>query len=239
MHWLTDPVHAAVLQVLLVSAEEAFLSRLMLRQDPGPPDGVVQRFKERAFGSSRAGQRGGNTAAKLQAAADEMLADSGEGARRHLGMCTFARHHFNPQTALMNAVAPVASAGAGIQELEDSVVGFLYSHAGIVKLMAVVDDMTRMLSQVAACLPATPALVYAIASRMRLLPCSGECEPVRSRTIRAVTLQMANSMAVSEGALVQDVTVMQVTHFLSGRAGLVGHHLVEAASCPWSFSGHC
>jgi hypothetical protein len=75
-----DPVHATVLQVLVVSAEEAFLSRLMLRQDPRPADGVVRRFRERAFGSSRAGQRQGRTAAKLQTAAEEMLADSGEGA---------------------------------------------------------------------------------------------------------------------------------------------------------------
>jgi hypothetical protein len=34
------------------------------------------------------------------------------------------------------------------------VFGFLYSHAGGLKLMAVIDDMTRMLSQVAAHLPA-------------------------------------------------------------------------------------
>lgn len=69
-------------------------------------------------------------------------------------MCTVAQQHFNPQTALIDAVAPVASAGAGIQGLEDSVFGYLYSHAGVVKLMAVVDDMTRMLTQVAAYLPA-------------------------------------------------------------------------------------
>jgi hypothetical protein len=69
-----------VIQVLLVSAEEAFLSRLMLRPDPGPPDSVVQRFKERAFGSSSFGQRRGNTDAKLQTAAEEMLAGSGESA---------------------------------------------------------------------------------------------------------------------------------------------------------------
>lgn len=37
---------------------------------------------------------------------------------------------------------------AGIQEVESSVFGFLYSHAGVLKLMAIVDDLARMLSQV-------------------------------------------------------------------------------------------
>lgn len=50
------------------------------------------------------------------------------------------------------AVADVAtddeSVGTGIQELESSVFGFLYSHAGVLKLLAIVDDLTRMLSQV-------------------------------------------------------------------------------------------
>jgi hypothetical protein len=50
------------------------------------------------------------------------------------------------------AVADVATddkaLGTGIQELESSVFGFLYSHAGVLKLLAIVDDLTRMLSQV-------------------------------------------------------------------------------------------
>jgi hypothetical protein len=64
--------------VLLVSAQEALLSRLMLRQDPQPAPAVLQRFKERAFGSSRAVQRKTFTAAELRAAAQDMLEDSGQ-----------------------------------------------------------------------------------------------------------------------------------------------------------------
>jgi hypothetical protein len=67
-----------LVQVLLVSAQEALLSRLMLRQDPQPAATVVQRFKERAFGSSRAVQRRQFGAAELRDAAQDMLEDSGE-----------------------------------------------------------------------------------------------------------------------------------------------------------------
>lgn len=64
--------------MLLVSAQEALLSRLMLRQNPQPAPAVLQRFKERAFGSSRAVQRKTFTAAELRAAAQDMLEDSGQ-----------------------------------------------------------------------------------------------------------------------------------------------------------------
>jgi hypothetical protein len=135
-------------------------------------------------------------------------------------MCTVARHRFNPKPALINAVAPVASAGAGIQELEDSVFGFLYSHAGVLKLMAVVDDMTRMLSQVAACLSQPLCEVQVKCFRRRVLGRLSLCAVL---LLPAVMLQMANSMAVSEGALVQDVAVVQVSILLG--AELLGHNL--------------
>lgn len=70
-----------------MSAQEALLSRLMLRQNPQPAPAVLQRFKERAFGSSRAVQRKTFTAAELQAAAQDMLEDSGESACLHLHIC--------------------------------------------------------------------------------------------------------------------------------------------------------
>lgn len=69
---------SVVLQVLLVSAQEALLSRLMLRQEPMAAPEVVRRFKERAFGSSRAVQRKTFSQAELQAAAQDMVEDSGE-----------------------------------------------------------------------------------------------------------------------------------------------------------------
>ena len=86
-------------QVLLVSAQEALLSRLMLRQSPQPAPAVLQRFKERAFGSSRAVQRRTFAAAELRAAAQDMLEDSGQYAclprSLHIhccNWCTFPRH---------------------------------------------------------------------------------------------------------------------------------------------------
>jgi tRNA U34 5-carboxymethylaminomethyl modifying GTPase MnmE/TrmE len=118
-------------QVLLVSAQEALLSRLMLRRQPVPAPDVVRRFKERAFGSSRAVQRRTFSQADLNAAALDMCEDS------------------------------------GMQEVEQRVFGFLYSHAGALKLMAIVDDVGRMLNQ------------------------------------------MANSAAVSEGALMKDMAQLR------------------------------
>ena len=141
-------------------------------------------------------------------------------------MQTVALHLQKTEAAQIAANA--SAAGTGIQELEDSVFRFLYSHAGVLKLMAVVDDMTRMLSQVAARLLAAAALVqvqvscdWCDVSVVSALCCCA---------IRAVALQMANSMAVSEGALARDVAVVQVG-IVSG-ARLIDHHLVEAALHP-------
>ncbi len=63
-------------QVLLVSAEEALLSRLVLRRQPAPAPDVVCRFKERAFGSIGAVQP--RTQAELVTAAQYMFEVSGE-----------------------------------------------------------------------------------------------------------------------------------------------------------------
>jgi hypothetical protein len=49
-------------------------------------------------------------------------------------------------------------------------------------------------------------------------------------TPTAITPQMANSMAVSEGALVQDVAEVQVRSLLLG-VRHIGHDLVVLASC--------
>ncbi len=65
-------------QVLLVSAQEALLSRLVLRRQPAPAPDVVRRFKERAFGSSRVVQRRTYSQAELDTAAQDMCEDSGE-----------------------------------------------------------------------------------------------------------------------------------------------------------------
>lgn len=76
MFWPDPP--RVLRQVLLVSAQEALLSRLVLRRQPVAASEVVRRFKERAFGSSRAVQRRVYTQADLEQAARDMCEDSGE-----------------------------------------------------------------------------------------------------------------------------------------------------------------
>jgi hypothetical protein len=65
-------------------------------------------------------------------------------------MCNIKCMVFTSIGAPLDVVACFAIVATGIQELESSVFGFLYSHAGVLKLMAIVDDLARMLSQVAA-----------------------------------------------------------------------------------------
>ena len=94
------------LQVLLVSAQHALLSRLVLR---GKADSEISlRFGRLALGS-RASK---DSPREHRQAAEEMLAES------------------------------------GVAELENRVLAFLYAHSGSVKLLALLDDAVRMLSQV-------------------------------------------------------------------------------------------
>ena len=94
------------MQVLLISAQQALLSRLVLQ---GKPDkDVALRFGRLAFGS-RAKKF---STREHKQAAEEMLADS------------------------------------GLAELEETVLAFLYAHSGSLKLLALLDDIVRMLQQV-------------------------------------------------------------------------------------------
>ncbi len=99
-------ISVCALQVVLLSAQQALLSRLVLQ---GKADrDINMRFGRLAFGSR---------ARKLserehKQAAEEMLTDS------------------------------------GLAELEERVLAFLYAHSGSLKLLALLDDVVRMLSQV-------------------------------------------------------------------------------------------
>ena len=93
-------------QVLLVSAQHALLSRLVLQ---GKADKhVASRFGRLAFGS-RANKFPPH---EHRVAAGEML---------------------------------IAS---GLAELEETVLAFLYAHSGSLKMLALLDDIVRMLHQV-------------------------------------------------------------------------------------------
>ena len=96
------------MQVLLVSAQEAHLSRLMLNKLADAEQ--QRRFHRLAFGlrASKKSQE------EVMDAAREFLEIS------------------------------------GIQQLEERVLSFLFSHSGILKMLATLDDSTRMLHQVRA-----------------------------------------------------------------------------------------
>ena len=94
------------MQVLLVSAQHALLSRLVLQ---GKADRDISlRFGRLAFGSKARKF----SSREHKQAAEEMLTDS------------------------------------GVAELEERVLAFLYAHSGSLKLLALLDDAVRMLSQV-------------------------------------------------------------------------------------------
>ena len=96
----------AFMQVLLVSAQQALLSRLVLEAKADPDS--LSRFGRLAFGS-RAHKY---SHSDYLEAAEEMQIDS------------------------------------GLAALEETVLGFLYAHSGNVKLLALLDDITRMLQKV-------------------------------------------------------------------------------------------
>lgn len=96
-------------EVLLVSAQDALLSRLMLRPNPVSSGKTWQRFCTKAFGVY--GYRKARLAADLSSAAQAMLSNS------------------------------------GIAKVEEQVLQSLYTRAGPLKLMAIVDDTHRMLSK--------------------------------------------------------------------------------------------
>ena len=107
------------LQVLLVSAQHALLSRLVMQ---GKADRDINlRFGRLAFGS-RARKF---SPREHKQAAEEMLTDS------------------------------------GVAELEEMVLAFLYAHSGGLKLLALLDDTVRMLSQVSTLLAAAAAAAHA------------------------------------------------------------------------------
>ena len=94
------------LQVLLVSAQEAHLARLVLSKTADAEQ--LRRFHRLAFGLRPTKK----TAVEVADAAREFLEVS------------------------------------GIQQLEERVLSFLFSHSGILQMLATVDDTTRMLQQV-------------------------------------------------------------------------------------------
>jgi hypothetical protein len=98
------------LQVLLLSARNALLSRLVLA---GRADAAnSQRFARVAFGSFNPRTASNRSAELVKAAAEDMLQ------------------------------------GSGVPELEERVLGFLFEAAAGLKLVAILDDMGRLMNEV-------------------------------------------------------------------------------------------
>jgi hypothetical protein len=98
------------LQVLLLSARNALLSRLVLA---GRADAAnSQRFARVAFGSFNPRIASNRSAELVKAAAEDMLQ------------------------------------GSGVPELEERVLGFLFEAAAGLKLVAILDDMGRLMNEV-------------------------------------------------------------------------------------------
>jgi hypothetical protein len=98
------------LQVLLLSARNALLSRLVLA---GRADAAnSQRFARVAFGSFNPRTASNRSADLIKTAAEDMLQ------------------------------------GSGVPELEERVLGFLFEAAAGLKLVAILDDMGRLMNEV-------------------------------------------------------------------------------------------
>lgn len=114
------------LQVLLLSARNALLSRLVLQSRADPDN--LKRFSRIAFGAyNNKSSSSSRSTEVMRAAAGDMLE------------------------------------GSGVPELEQAVLGFLFEAAAGVKLVAVLDDMGRLLTEVCVANKASHGLVAAAA----------------------------------------------------------------------------
>lgn len=115
------------LQVLLLSARDALLSRLVLSGRTDPAN--TQRFCRIAFGAYNPKPRGRNPPQNPNA----LPGAGGRGIEE------------------LRAAAAGLLEGSGVPELEERVLGFLCEAAAGVKLMATLDDMGRLLAEVRWC----------------------------------------------------------------------------------------
>lgn len=102
--------NTARLQVMLVSAQEALLARLVLLNKASEED--KRKFCMKAWGSSWGRRKQTKSEAEMQEQAAQMLEDS------------------------------------RLPELEDRLFSFLYKNAGGLKLVSLLDNMSRLLNEV-------------------------------------------------------------------------------------------
>eukprot|EP00798_Chlamydomonas_sp_ICE-L_P018264 gene18264-24718_t len=118
-------------QVILISARNALLSRLVLSEQASEES--MRRFLTLAFGYAA-------TATLSPAATTPTPAAGARAAGRRAQM---APAPIPPEQVVCAAYAMLDN--SGIEDLEQQVLAFLYAHGGNIKLMALVDDAARLL----------------------------------------------------------------------------------------------
>lgn len=119
--------------MLLLSARDALLSRLILNNRSDPAN--TQRFCRVAFGAYNPTRpRARNAPAASSATPSNSLAGAGGRSLDEL-----------------RAAAGGLLEGSGVPELEERVLGYLCEAAGGVKLVALLDDTDRLLTEVGSC----------------------------------------------------------------------------------------
>ena len=122
-------------QVLMVSARDAYLARLVLSKQPVPPK-LLAIFREVAFGRSRSRVRFAHSTFESTT----------------VWACLSRRSQVMPrcrclEKAMLEA-AEVMLQDSGMLELEQRVLHFLVSNAAAIKLESILDDAQRLLHTV-------------------------------------------------------------------------------------------
>jgi hypothetical protein len=159
-----------VLQVLLLSARDALLSRLVLARRCDAAN--AQRFCRVAFGAFAGGGRGRGSSSSTQAAA-HASGVPGAGGRT---------------AAELAAAAEGLLAASGVPELEERVLGYLCEAAAGLKLLATLDDTGRLLAEVGGVGWGGAGRLW----RARTHACARAC--VRSRVCVSVSVRVCRAV---------------------------------------------
>ncbi|GAX72603.1 hypothetical protein CEUSTIGMA_g59.t1 [Chlamydomonas eustigma] len=238
-----DGFRLAPEQVVLISARNALLSRLVLSGRAS--DASLDRFLNLSFGqfgatmvkrSIMSGGRGGSKSKTLGNSSQQV---------GHHGVTSAAAAAAVIGNEQVMSAAHVLLQDSGITDLEQQVLAFLYSHGGAVKLLASVDDISRLLQEVknvaVLCQRCLQQGVEELTQR------SSKLEQEVVSTMKSFDVVMAGSDSVAEGVteevrgLLQGLRgrlFTQITQTLDcGGDGFSGEYLASGGGCPPSAAG--
>jgi len=124
-------------QVLLVSARDAYLARLVLSKQPVPPR-LLANFREIAFGRSRSRVRVFMKQVPFVSRASGLISP---------WLLTESASMQVSEKAMLEAAEAMLQ-DSGMLELEQRVLQFLVSNAAAIKLESILDDAQRLLHTV-------------------------------------------------------------------------------------------